>query len=75
MSCKSNLSDNISIKVSGRSKAEFLDWCEGAGISATGAVNLFIKAVLRCGQIPFPICACDIKDVDNNFSCSCGVCP
>ena len=47
MNCKKSPNDNISIKVNKDSKDEFLNWCEGAGISATGAVNLFIKAVLR----------------------------
>jgi len=72
MSSKSCLGDSLAVRVSGKMKSDFVSWCDGAGLSATGAVNLFIKAVLRCGQIPFPICACDIKDLDNNFSCPCG---
>jgi len=72
MNCKSCLSDSLAVRVNGKAKSDFLRWCDGAGLSASGAINLFIKAVLRCKQIPFPICACDINDLDNNFSCTCG---
>ena len=64
--------DNVVAKVNSDVKKAFCTWCSEAGLTVGTAIILFIRATLRRGQIPFPICACDIKDVDSGFECPCG---
>ena len=44
----------IAADVDAEDKARFEAVCSAAGLDAFSAVNLFVKAVLREGRIPFP---------------------
>lgn len=45
----------LSAKVESTDKAAFEQFCSSAGMNVTTAINLFVKAVLREGRIPFEI--------------------
>ena len=45
----------ISARVDSRDKDAFDTFCNDVGISASAAINMFIKAVLREHRIPFSI--------------------
>lgn len=45
----------ITARVSKEDKTAFEEFCNEVGLSASSAINLFVKAVLRKGKIPFEI--------------------
>ena len=45
----------ITARVDSEDKAKFDAFCESAGITASAAINMFIKATIREGEIPFKI--------------------
>lgn len=45
----------MTIRMDSRQKALFDNLCEEFGMSATTAINIFVKAVIRNRRIPFPI--------------------
>ncbi len=45
----------LTARVDQQDKAAFDDFCSSVGLSASTAVNLFVKAVLREKRIPFEI--------------------
>ena len=48
---------NISFKIDTADKRRFEDFCAAVGLNVSGALSLFVKAVLNEGRIPFPIAA------------------
>ena len=49
------MTTTITTRVNSNDKAAFDAFCESVGITASSAINLFIKATLREGEIPFKI--------------------
>ena len=47
----------ISARIDSKDKSDFDRFCNNAGLSASTAINLFVKAVLRENRIPFDIAA------------------
>ena len=47
----------ISAKVEAQDKLDFESFCNNVGMNVTTAINLFVKAVIREGRIPFEITA------------------
>ena len=47
----------ITARVDEKDKAGFDAFCSSAGLTASAAINLFVKAVLRENRIPFEITA------------------
>ncbi len=45
----------INVRVSRDEKQAFEDFCQNAGMNVSVAINMFIKAVLGEGRIPFVI--------------------
>ena len=45
----------LSARVDSLDKARFEQFCENTGMNVTTAINIFVKAVLREGRIPFEI--------------------
>ena len=45
----------LSAKVESSDKVAFEQFCSKTGMNVTTAINLFVKAVLREGRIPFEI--------------------
>ena len=45
----------ISARIDRKDKDAFDEFCNDVGISASSAINIFIKSVLRERKIPFPI--------------------
>ena len=45
----------LSIRIDAKDKKEFEEFCEATGLNISTAVNMFVKAVLREGRIPFEI--------------------
>lgn len=45
----------ISVRVNKEDKAKFDAFCESVGLTASSAINMFIKATIREGEIPFKI--------------------
>lgn len=45
----------ISAKIEAQDKLEFETFCNNVGMNVTTAINLYVKAVLREGRIPFEI--------------------
>lgn len=45
----------ISARIDSNDKKEFDIFCNNVGLSASTAINLFVKAVLRENRIPFEI--------------------
>jgi DNA-damage-inducible protein J len=50
---------NVTIRVDEETKREFDAFCENVGMNITTALNMYMKAVLRTRQLPFPVT--DIK--------------
>ena len=46
---------NVTIRVEEETKRQFDDFCENVGMNITTALNMFIKAVLRNRELPFPV--------------------
>lgn len=49
------MTTTITTRVDTIDKAMFDSFCESVGITASAAINMFIKATLREGEIPFKI--------------------
>ncbi len=49
----------INVRVDQTDKTNFEEFCHNAGLNISVAVNMFIKTVLRTGEIPFKIAAPD----------------
>lgn len=45
----------ISARIDSKDKTDFDTFCNNVGLSASTAINLFVKAVLRENRIPFEI--------------------
>ena len=45
----------ISARIDKDDKIRFDEFCNTVGINASSAINMFVKAVLRRHEIPFPI--------------------
>lgn len=45
----------ISARIDSKDKTDFDRFCNNVGLSASTAINLFVKAVLRENRIPFDI--------------------
>ncbi len=45
----------ISARIDSKDKTDFDIFCNNVGLSASTAINLFVKAVLRENRIPFDI--------------------
>lgn len=45
----------MTVRLDSRLKAQFDQLCEEFGMSANTAFNIFVKAVIRSGSIPFSI--------------------
>lgn len=58
----------ISARIDSRDKSEFDAFCNDVGISASSAISLFIKAVLRERKIPFEISQTDSFYCEQNLS-------
>ena len=52
---------NVTVRVDENTKRDFDDFCDNVGMNITTAFNLYMKAVLRTRELPFPI-------TDNNAS-------
>ena len=49
------MTTTITTRLSSEDKIMFDSFCESVGITASAAINMFIKATLREGEIPFKI--------------------
>lgn len=50
-----NMTATIIARVNSEDKALFDAFCASVGLSASSAINMFIKATIREGEIPFKI--------------------
>lgn len=46
---------SMTVRLDSQQKAKFDELCAQFGMSANTAINIFVKAVIRTGSIPFPI--------------------
>ena len=46
---------NVTIRVDKETKREFDAFCANVGMNITTALNMYMKAVLRTRELPFPI--------------------
>ena len=46
---------NVTVRLDEDTKREFDVFCENVGINVTTAFNMFIRAVLRNRELPFPV--------------------
>ena len=49
------MTTTITARLESEDKALFDAFCESVGITASAAINMFIKATIREGEIPFKI--------------------
>ena len=49
------MTKTITARIDSKDKAMFDSFCESIGITPSAAINMFIKATLREGEIPFKI--------------------
>ncbi len=49
------MTSTITVRVNSDDKALFEAFCKTVGLTASSAINLFIKATIRKGEIPFKI--------------------
>ena len=49
------MTTTITSRVNSDDKALFDSFCEAVGLTASSAINMFIKATIREGEIPFKI--------------------
>lgn len=49
------MTTTITTRLNSEDKKLFDSFCESVGITASAAINMFIKATLREGEIPFKI--------------------
>lgn len=50
-----SMTTTITTRVNSDDKALFDAFCESVGLTASSAINMFIKATIREGEIPFKI--------------------
>ena len=50
-----NMTSTLSVRVSKEDKTKFEYFCKSIGLTASSAINMFIKATIREGEIPFKI--------------------
>lgn len=50
-----NMTTTITTRIDSDDKIKFDLFCDSVGISASAAINMFIKATIREGEIPFKI--------------------
>jgi len=46
---------NVTVRVDEETKREFDAFCENVGMNITTAFNMFMRAVLRTRELPFPV--------------------
>ena len=49
------MTTTITIRLDSETKTKFDQFCDSVGIATSTAINMFIKATLREGEIPFKI--------------------
>lgn len=49
------MTQTLTTRVDSDDKKAFEDFCSSVGLTASAALNMFVKATLREGQIPFAI--------------------
>ena len=49
------MTTTITARIESEDKSMFDAFCESVGITASAAINMFIKATIREGEIPFKI--------------------
>lgn len=53
----------MTVRMDAQQKSQFDRLCEQFGMSANTAINIFVKAVIRCRKIPFTISADSENDI------------
>jgi len=46
---------NVTVRIDEKTKREFDEFCENVGINVATAFTMYMKAVLRTRQLPFPV--------------------
>lgn len=67
---------SMTVRLDNQQKAVFDELCAQFGMSANTAINIFVKAVIRCRKIPFTISAdteSDIREKALNVLASCAL--
>ena len=59
---------NLTISVDEGTKKEFDNFCENVGLSATSAVNMFIRTVVRTRALPFIITDNTVAEQENKIA-------
>lgn len=59
---------NMTIRLDAGDKRTFSAICENIGLSATAAINVFVKAVIRDKKIPFELSTGSTADPDDFYS-------
>ena len=59
---------NVTFRVDEKTKNDFDTFCDDVGINITTAFNMFMRAVLRTRELPFPITDVDLKMARDNVS-------
>lgn len=54
---------SMTVRIDNQQKALFDELCAQFGMSANTAINIFVKAVIRCRKIPFTISADSENDI------------
>ena len=54
---------SMTVRLDNKQKAIFDELCAQFGMSANTAINIFVKAVIRCRKIPFTISADSENDI------------
>ena len=49
------MTSTMTIRLDSEDKVRFDEFCQSVGLTSSAAVNLFVKATLREGKIPFEI--------------------
>jgi len=53
---------NVTVRVDEETKRDFDKFCEAVGMNITTAFNMFMRAVLRTRELPFPITDIETKE-------------
>ena len=56
----------MTVRIDEATKAEFTKLCDEFGLSVNAAINVFIKAVINSGEIPFKIKKRNDDDITRN---------
>ena len=46
----------FSVRIDDKTKSAFDRFCEASGLTISGAINIFMRAVIKENRIPFEIC-------------------